>query len=144
MHEDPVQGIWNIWENLLEIDDPVVKNDIHIVFAQAFHGRMLLFDEILNKNISHADKVDQHIAKTKEIIGINVLPVTIVEVKVNPAVVTGVAIHENMIAPYVPVLLTMLMQETDPLNTFYVAIQNPGQLIMVVSFVIRFNTPHVF
>jgi hypothetical protein len=74
---------------------------------------MVSLEQRLNDDISHTHQEDQHIAKAKEIVPVDVFSVAIIEIKVDPTVVVTMSVYEKMIAANVAVLLPLFMQESD-------------------------------
>ena len=73
---------------------------------------MVLFLEIRKAHISFTHQKRQNVPQTEEIVAVNIFPVLVIIVKVNPAVLASISIYKNMIASYVAVLFTLLINSS--------------------------------
>ena len=99
MHKGPVEGLGYIRIHLLEINYPMIENKIQIRFTQCAETRVSLPLEIRQQHISHACQEYQDIAQTKQIKTVYVFPVPIIEVKIDPAMITCFPVNQDMIPP---------------------------------------------
>ena len=96
-------------ENFFQVDDPVVENDIEILCPKGMSRWVPLFLKIRRQNVSLADKECQDIAKSKDVVTINIFPVPEVEIEIDPAVLSAVLVYQDMVASYVSVFFAMRM-----------------------------------
>jgi len=136
MQKNPVQGVWYIGVNLFQIDDAMVKHNVEIFFPERPQGRVVLLLQILQQHIAHACQKGQHIAQPKQVVTVDVFPVPIIEIKIDPPEMSVLSVHQNVVPSYVPVFFAVMVEELDGLNAFYELIQDTWEFIEVIAFMI--------
>jgi hypothetical protein len=139
MHEHPVEGLGYVWIDLLQIDYPIIENNIQIVFAQRGDKRASLPPEFRHENIAPPCQEYQDIAQTKEVITVYVFPVPVIGIKVDPAVTAAFPVNQYVIPSYVAMPFPFLMQKMDGLDAFKKVIQDIWEFLIIVSLVIHPN-----
>ena len=119
MHQHPVEGLGYVRVNHFEIGHAVVKHDIGILLLERLQGRVVGFLQFRDQHISLTGQKYQNIAQAKEIVAVNIFPVPVIKVEIDPAIAPTAAVDQNMIAPDISVFFAMLVKKADGLDAFH-------------------------
>jgi hypothetical protein len=105
MHQNAIERIRYVRIYFFQIGQAVMKNDVPILGLQSVDGGVGLPEKIRQKQIPLAGQIDQDVADTEQIIPIDVLPVAIVEIEIDPSVIAAFAVDQDMVPPDLNFLL---------------------------------------
>ncbi len=137
MEQYPVQGIGDVRVDLFKIGHPVVKNDVQVLLQQPRKRRIAAVFEIVQAHIAFADQEYQHVAQAEKIIAIDVFPVAVIVVEIDPAIMAARTLHKDVIPSDVAVLFAVLVQETDAFDAGREVFKNAGKVFVKVGVVIN-------
>ena len=104
--------------------------------------RVLHLFQIVQDHIPFPDQVGKNISQAKKIIAVDILPLAIIVIKIDPAVVPRLPVDKDVIPPYVPMFFPVLVQKADSIDTFKESFQNTLESFEKIGLVVHIQGLH--